>query len=154
MAQVGCLRMSPHTSVLTPVHMSIHTSMHMSAHMSTAHFYTHLRTPLPRTCLRAWGNVHAGFPAACGHQGEAPPLPAHVHAPVDTHVGTHVAAQAFLLRAGIKAKHLRFRQHLPTEMAHYACDCWDAEIEFSHGWVECVGVADRSVIYIVIIMIQ
>jgi hypothetical protein len=36
-------------------------------------------------------------------------------------------------RSGIKAEHLRFRQHLPTEMAHYACDCWDAEIEFSHG---------------------
>jgi glycyl-tRNA synthetase len=24
-------------------------------------------------------------------------------------------------------------------MAHYAKDCWDAEIETSHGWVECVG---------------
>uniref|UniRef100_A0A7S1JBR2 glycine--tRNA ligase n=2 Tax=Eutreptiella gymnastica TaxID=73025 RepID=A0A7S1JBR2_9EUGL len=52
--------------------------------------------------------------------------------------------QSFLLRAGIKRKYLRFRQHLPTEMAHYACDCWDAEIMFSHGWVESVGVADRS----------
>jgi len=50
----------------------------------------------------------------------------------------------FLLRAGIRPKHVRFRQHLPTEMAHYACDCWDAEIEFSHGWTECVGIADRS----------
>jgi glycyl-tRNA synthetase len=29
-------------------------------------------------------------------------------------------------------------------MAHYACDCWDAEIETSHGWVECVGIANRS----------
>ena len=52
--------------------------------------------------------------------------------------------QSFLLRAGVKRKYLRFRQHLPTEMAHYACDCWDAEIMFSHGWVESVGVADRS----------
>ena len=25
-----------------------------------------------------------------------------------------------------------------------ACDCWDAEIELSLGWVEAVGVADRS----------
>ena len=50
----------------------------------------------------------------------------------------------FLLRAGCKAEHLRFRQHLPDEMAHYACDCWDAEIEMSLGWVECVGIADRS----------
>lgn len=29
-------------------------------------------------------------------------------------------------------------------MAHYACDCWDAEIETSYGWIECVGHADRS----------
>ena len=28
---------------------------------------------------------------------------------------------------------VRFRQHLPTEMAHYACDCWDAEIFGSYG---------------------
>ena len=25
-------------------------------------------------------------------------------------------------------------------MAHYAKDCWDAEIETSYGWVECVGI--------------
>lgn len=29
-------------------------------------------------------------------------------------------------------------------MAHYACDCWDAEIETSYGWIECVGNADRA----------
>jgi len=29
-------------------------------------------------------------------------------------------------------------------MAHYACDCWDAEIKTFYGWVECVGHADRS----------
>lgn len=29
----------------------------------------------------------------------------------------------FLVSIGIKAEHCRFRQHLPTEMAHYACDC-------------------------------
>ncbi|VVA40922.1 PREDICTED: glycine--tRNA ligase, partial [Prunus dulcis] len=29
-------------------------------------------------------------------------------------------------------------------MAHYAVDCWDAEIESSYGWIECVGIADRS----------
>ncbi|KAF0852831.1 Glycine--tRNA ligase 1 [Andalucia godoyi] len=38
----------------------------------------------------------------------------------------------------------RFRQHRSTEMAHYANDCWDAEIWTSYGWVECVGIADRS----------
>ena len=28
-------------------------------------------------------------------------------------------------------------------MAHYACDCWDAEILTSYGWIEYVGCADR-----------
>ena len=31
-----------------------------------------------------------------------------------------------------------------NEMAHYACDCWDAEMLTSYGWIECVGCADRS----------
>jgi len=42
------------------------------------------------------------------------------------------------------AQRLRFRQHLQHEMAHYAEDCWDAEVECSYGWVECAGLADRS----------
>jgi len=50
----------------------------------------------------------------------------------------------FLTSAGIKKEKLRFRQHLLNEMAHYAQDCWDAEIQCSYGWVECVGIADRS----------
>ncbi|RUS34181.1 glycyl-tRNA synthetase [Jimgerdemannia flammicorona] len=67
----------------------------------------------------------------------------------------------FLTKLGIKKDRLRFRQHMPNEMAHYACDCWDAEIQSSYvrrrfllicrdfffaslGWIECVGCADRS----------
>lgn len=50
----------------------------------------------------------------------------------------------FLLLIGIDPQRLRFRQHLSNEMAHYACDCWDAECQTSYGWVECVGCADRS----------
>ncbi|KAF7725622.1 Glycine--tRNA ligase 1, mitochondrial [Apophysomyces ossiformis] len=50
----------------------------------------------------------------------------------------------FLMKIGIKADRLRFRQHMDNEMAHYACDCWDAEIQTSYGWIECVGCADRS----------
>ncbi|CAE7520715.1 Gars1 [Symbiodinium natans] len=50
----------------------------------------------------------------------------------------------FLVSLGIKPDHCRFRQHLPTEMAHYATDCWDAEIETCYGWLECVGIADRA----------
>lgn len=41
-------------------------------------------------------------------------------------------------------KHVRFRQHMRNEMAHYAQDCWDAEAEISAGWTEIVGCADRS----------
>ena len=50
----------------------------------------------------------------------------------------------FLLKIGIDPTRLRFRQHLQHEMAHYAEDCWDAEIESTYGWIECVGLADRS----------
>ncbi|KAJ1963565.1 Glycine--tRNA ligase 1, mitochondrial [Dipsacomyces acuminosporus] len=50
----------------------------------------------------------------------------------------------YLMAIGIKHDLLRFRQHLQNEMAHYACDCWDAEIKTSYGWIECVGCADRS----------
>ena len=50
----------------------------------------------------------------------------------------------FLLKIGIDARRLRFRQHMANEMAHYATDCWDAEIQNSTGWTECVGCADRA----------
>eukprot|EP00002_Diphylleia_rotans_P020565 TRINITY_DN398_c0_g1_i2.p1 TRINITY_DN398_c0_g1~~TRINITY_DN398_c0_g1_i2.p1 ORF type:complete len:677 (-),score=166.86 TRINITY_DN398_c0_g1_i2:340-2370(-) len=50
----------------------------------------------------------------------------------------------FMMKVGIRRDKLRFRQHLSTEMAHYASDCWDCEIETSYGWVECVGHADRA----------
>lgn len=52
--------------------------------------------------------------------------------------------QLFLLKIGVDKSKLRFRQHMANEMAHYAADCWDAEIQTSYGWVECVGCADRS----------
>jgi len=50
----------------------------------------------------------------------------------------------FLEAIGINTERLRFRQHMDNEMAHYASDCWDAEIHTSYGWIECVGCADRS----------
>ena len=50
----------------------------------------------------------------------------------------------YLTKIGVDPLRIRFRQHLTTEMAHYATDCWDAEIKLSHGWIECVGHADRS----------
>lgn len=55
-----------------------------------------------------------------------------------------VRTHLFMEKIGIDLKKLRFRQHLKTEMAHYASDCWDAEIKLSYGWTECVGHADRA----------
>ena len=50
----------------------------------------------------------------------------------------------FLIGVGIKPSKIRFRQHEGTEMAHYAEDCWDCEILGEHGWIECVGIANRT----------
>jgi len=55
----------------------------------------------------------------------------------------------FLIKIGIDPARLRFRQHLSTEMAHYACDCWDAEIETSYvssnwTWFDTCHATDRG----------
>ncbi|XP_072306981.1 glycine--tRNA ligase-like isoform X2 [Eucyclogobius newberryi] len=50
----------------------------------------------------------------------------------------------YLTKVGVAKDKLRFRQHMDNEMAHYACDCWDAEAKTSYGWIEIVGCADRS----------
>ena len=52
--------------------------------------------------------------------------------------------QLWLERIGVDPARMRFRQHLKSEMAHYAADCWDMEIKMSYGWIECVGHADRA----------
>ncbi|MEM0466578.1 MAG: glycine--tRNA ligase [Candidatus Thermoplasmatota archaeon] len=53
--------------------------------------------------------------------------------------------QEFLVDVGVDINRFRFRKHAADELAHYATECWDAEL-FSErfGWVECVGIADRS----------
>jgi glycyl-tRNA synthetase (class II) len=38
---------------------------------------------------------------------------------------------AFVTKCGIDKEKIRFRQHLGTEMAHYANECWDLECETS-----------------------
>jgi len=51
----------------------------------------------------------------------------------------------FLQAVGVARDRLRFRQHKSDEMAHYAADCWDAEVLLDRlGWIELVGVADRT----------
>jgi glycyl-tRNA synthetase len=54
-------------------------------------------------------------------------------------------AKHFLEEIGIPGERIRFRQHLKTEMAHYAADCWDVEVLTDRfGWIEVVGIADRT----------
>ena len=50
----------------------------------------------------------------------------------------------FFTLLGVNPNAIRYRQHRDNEMAHYAQDCWDAEIETSFGWIEVAGHADRS----------
>lgn len=45
---------------------------------------------------------------------------------------------------GIDPDRFRFRQHLSGERAHYAADCWDAEVEINGNWIEVTGFAYRS----------
>ncbi|KAB7499812.1 Glycine--tRNA ligase [Armadillidium nasatum] len=52
--------------------------------------------------------------------------------------------QRFLMNIGMEPRRVRFRQHPSNKMAHYATDCWDAEVLTSFGWVECAGCADRG----------
>jgi len=63
------------------------------------------------------------------------------HATVASFIGR---TMDFLMEVGIDPERIRFRQHEQNEMAHYAKDCWDAEIHGSYGWVECVGIAHRG----------
>ena len=43
-------------------------------------------------------------------------------------------------KAGGDVSKMRFRQHMANEMAHYAKDCWDAELLTSYGWVEVISL--------------
>jgi len=52
--------------------------------------------------------------------------------------------QEFLVSIGLDQAKLRFRQHLPKQLAHYAKDCWDCDCLLYCGWTEILGIADRS----------
>ncbi len=81
-----------------------------------------------------------------------PPVQKTMRAAVDEgvvaneYVAYYIAlTHEILVTIGVDPAKLRFRQHMPDERAHYAMDCWDAEV-FSgrFGWVEIVGIADRT----------
>jgi glycyl-tRNA synthetase len=44
----------------------------------------------------------------------------------------------WLAKIGVDPKKMRFRQHLKTEMAHYASDCWDMEVLVSVNTIHCL----------------
>jgi glycyl-tRNA synthetase len=54
----------------------------------------------------------------------------------------------FVLDIGIHPERIQFRQHKSNELAHYAIDCWDLEIDIGNGkdrdWLEVIGCADRQ----------
>ena len=47
-------------------------------------------------------------------------------------------------KLGIRADRLRFKQHGPDELAHYAKDAFDIEYEFPFGWNELEGIHNRT----------
>ncbi len=51
---------------------------------------------------------------------------------------------SFLTSLGLRPEHLRARQHLSTERAHYSLDTWDLEFKFPFGWKEIEGIANRT----------
>ncbi len=50
----------------------------------------------------------------------------------------------FTDKMGINGKKLRFRQHLESELSHYALDTWDIEYHYKFGWKELMGCANRT----------
>jgi glycyl-tRNA synthetase len=51
---------------------------------------------------------------------------------------------AYYEKLGVKMDHLRWHQHGPGELAHYAKDAYDIEYLFPMGWRELEGVHNRT----------
>ena len=51
---------------------------------------------------------------------------------------------AWYLDLGIRKEKMRFHQHGPGELAHYAKDAYDIEYEFPFGWKEFEGIHNRT----------
>jgi len=50
----------------------------------------------------------------------------------------------YFKKLGVRMEKLRWHQHGPGELAHYAKDAYDIEYEFPMGWKELEGVHNRS----------
>ncbi len=51
---------------------------------------------------------------------------------------------AYYAKLGIRPEKLRFHQHGPDELAHYAKIAFDIEYEFPFGWKELEGIHNRT----------
>ncbi len=51
---------------------------------------------------------------------------------------------SYFEKLGVRMNKLRWHQHGPGELAHYAKDAYDVEYEFPMGWKELEGVHNRS----------
>lgn len=45
---------------------------------------------------------------------------------------------------GVREENLRWYQHPPEKLAHYAREAWDIEYNFPFGWAELEGIHDRG----------
>ena len=50
----------------------------------------------------------------------------------------------YIERVGLKKEKVRFHEHGPNELAHYAKAAYDVEYEFPFGWSELEGVHNRT----------
>ena len=50
----------------------------------------------------------------------------------------------WFIELGANPEKFRIRQHVKTELSHYAADTWDIEYNFPFGWKELQGIANRS----------
>ena len=51
---------------------------------------------------------------------------------------------SFYSQLGIDKNKLRFKEHGPDELAHYAKEAWDIEYEFPFGWAEVEGIHNTT----------
>jgi glycyl-tRNA synthetase len=54
------------------------------------------------------------------------------------------ARHDWYVRLGIRADHLRLREHDPDELSHYSSGTADVEYDFPIGWSELEGIANRG----------
>ncbi len=60
------------------------------------------------------------------------------------HAYWNILFYEWLINIGINPDKLRLRQHVKNELSHYSDNTFDIEYEYSFGWKELMGNADRT----------